>query len=188
MRDGGRQLVAVVGDGGIERDAVDRRRRFADEAGDDLVLVTRRERRVDQRRGVRAAADVGVADRRHLPVRAGERDLAGAQPAVGVLDRRRCLLAGEPAELRAADADAGQDQALVLLAPCVQGTGADADGEQDAEDERDAEAEGERPSATGPSRGLAGRGGGGSRVGCGGGQVGHLRLIRGRHAVGSVPG
>ena len=75
--------------------------------------------------------------------------------AIGVRDLRLRLLAGEPAEVRAADADAGQDPAVVLLAPCVQGTGADADGEQDAQDERDAEAEGERPSAPRPCRGLA---------------------------------
>ena len=108
-----------------------------------------------QRRGVGAAADVGVADGRRLAVRAGERDLPGAERPVGVRDLRLRLLAGEPAEFRAADADAGQDPAVVLLAPCVQDAGADADGEQEAQDERDAEAEGERPSAPRPCRGLA---------------------------------
>ena len=187
VRDRGGQLVAVVDDGRVEGDAVDRGPGFVDQAADDVVLVSGRERRVDQRRRVGPAADVVVADRRHVPVRAGERDLAGAEVAVGVLDRRRRLLAAEPAELRAADADAGQDQALVLLAPGVQGTGADADGEQDAEDERDAEPEGERPSTPRPSRGSPGVDAVAARVGCGGGQVGHLRLVRGRHAVGSVP-
>ena len=75
--------------------------------------------------------------------------------SIGARDLRRRLLAGEPAELRAADADAGQDAAVVLLAPRVQGAGADADREQEAHDERDAEAEGERPSAPRPCRRVA---------------------------------
>ena len=79
---------------------------------------------------------------------------------IGVRDRRLRLLAGEPAEFRAADADAGQDPAFVLLAPCVQGAGADADGEQEAHDERDAEAEEERPSARRPCGDLVGGHGG----------------------------
>ena len=108
-----------------------------------------------QCRGVGAAADVGVADGRHLAVRAGERDLPGAERPIGVRDLRLGLLAGEPAELRAADADAGQDPALVLLTPRIQDAGADAGGEQEAQDQRDAEAEGERPSAPRRCRGLA---------------------------------
>ena len=133
--------------------------------------------------------------RRRLAVRAGERDLPGAERPIGARDRRLRLLAGEPAEFRAADADAGQDPALVLLAPCVQGAGADADGEQEAHDERDAEAEGERPSAPRPCRGLAvGHGGreGHDRHGVGGlggrrrvrrGGVGRARPARRRLAV-----
>ena len=113
-----------------------------------------RECRVDQRRGVGAAADVGVADGRRLAVRAGERDLPGTERPIGVRDLRLRLLAGEPAEFRAADVDAGQDPAVVLLAPCVQAADADAEGEQEAQDERDAEAGGERPSAPRPCRGL----------------------------------
>ncbi len=93
-----------------------------------------RECRVDQRRGVGAAADVGVADGRRVAVRAGERDLPGPERPVGVRDLRRRLIAGEPAEVRAADADAGQDPAVVLLAPCVQDAGADADGEHEAQE------------------------------------------------------
>ena len=108
-----------------------------------------------QRRGVWAAADVGVADGRRLAVRAGERDLPGAERLVGARDLRLRLLAGKPAEVRAADADAGQDPAVVLLTPRVQDAGADAGGEQEAQDERDAEAEGERPSAPRRCRRLA---------------------------------
>ena len=54
VRDRGGQPVAVVDDGRVEGDAVDRGPRFVDEAADDVVLVSRRERRVDQRRRVRA--------------------------------------------------------------------------------------------------------------------------------------
>ncbi len=140
----------------------------ADEVREGLALAACRECRVEQRRGVGAAADVGVADGRRLAVRAGERDLPGAERPIGVRDRRLRLLAGEPAEFRAADADAGQDPALVLLAPCVQGAGADADGEQEAHDEREAEAEGERPSAPRPCRELVGgHGGDGEQDGVG---------------------
>ena len=161
--DGGRQLVAVVGDGGVEGHAVDRGLGCADEVREGLALAACRECRVDQRRGVGAAADVGIADGRHLAVRAGERDLPVAERPIGARDLRLRLLAGEPAEVRAADADAGQDPAVVLLAPCVQDAGADADGEHEADDERDAEAEGERPSAPRPCRGLAvGHGGHGA--------------------------
>ena len=157
--------------------------------GEGLALAACRECRVDQRRGVGAAADVGVADGRHLAVRAGERDLPGSERPIGVRDLRLRLLAGEPAEFRAADADAGQDPAVVLLAPCVQAAGADADGEQEAQDERDAEAEGERPSAPRPCRGLAvGHGGreGQDRHGIDAGLGGRRRVRRG--GVGGSPG
>ena len=82
-----------------------------------LVLAACRECGVEQRRGVGAAPDVAVADGRRLAVRAGEGDLPGAEPPVGVRDRPCRLLAGEPAEVRAADADAGQDPAVVLHGP-----------------------------------------------------------------------
>ncbi len=127
----------------------------ADEVREGLALAACRECRVEQRRGVGATDDVGVADAGLLAVWAGERDLPGAEPPIGVRDLRLRLLAGEPAEVNAADADARQDPVVVLLAPGVQDSGADADGEQDSQDERDAEAEGERPSAPGPCRGLA---------------------------------
>ena len=84
--DGGRQLVAVVGDGGVEGDAVDRGLGCADEVRERIALAARRECRVEQRRGVGAAAHVGVADGRRLAVRAGERDLPGAEPRIGVRD------------------------------------------------------------------------------------------------------
>ena len=77
--DGGRQLVAVEGNGGVEGDAVDRGPGCADEVREGLALAARRECRVSQDRGVWAAADVGVADGRRLAVRAGERDLPGAE-------------------------------------------------------------------------------------------------------------
>ena len=79
---------------------------------------------------------------------------SGAEGRVRVLDLGFRLLAGEAAEFHAADADAGQDPTVVLLAPCVQDAGADAEGEDKAEDERDAEAEGERPPAPRPCGGL----------------------------------
>ncbi len=119
----------------------------ADEVREGLALAACRECRVEQRRGVGAAADVGVADGRRLPSGPVSAICPAPSDAIGARDLRLRLLAGEPAEVRAADADAGQDPAVVLLAPCVQDAGADADGEQDAQDERDAEAEGERPSA-----------------------------------------
>ncbi|HTG41851.1 MAG TPA: hypothetical protein VK697_09600, partial [Methylomirabilota bacterium] len=99
---------------------MDRSLRCADEVREGLAMAACRECRVDQRRGVGAAANVGVADGRHLAIRAGERDLPGSERPIRVRDLRRRLLAGEPAQFRAADADAGQDPAVVLLAPCVQ--------------------------------------------------------------------
>jgi hypothetical protein len=178
--DGGRQPVAVVGDGGVEGHAVDGNPGCADEVCEQVALAASRECGVEQRRGIGAAAHVGIGDGRRMVIRPGERDLPGAEPPVGVRDRRLRLLAREPAEFRAADADARQDAAVVLLAPCVQDSGADADGEQDAQDERDAEAEGERPSAPRRCRGLAvGRGGceGQDRHGINAG-LGGLRRVR----------
>ena len=168
---------------------MDRGLRCADEGREGLALAACRECRVEQRRGVGAAADVRVADGRRLAVRAGEGDLPGGERPVRVRDPRLRLIAGEPAKVRAADTDAGQHPAVVLLAPCVQGAGADADGEQQAQDERDTEAEGERPPAPGPGRGrIGGRGGqdrhgidglGGIRVGLGRGiVVGGVRVGR----------
>ena len=49
----------------------------------------------------------------------------------------------------------GRTRPSYCMAPCVQGAGADADGEQDAQDERGAEAEGERPSTPRSCGGLA---------------------------------
>ena len=145
----------VVGNAGIDGHAVERDLGCADEVGEGRALAAGRECRVCQRRGVGAAADVGVADGRHLPVRPGERDLPGTERLIGARDLRLRLLASEPAELRGADADAGQDPGVVLLTPGVQDAGAGAHGEQEAQDERDAEAEGERPSAPRPRRRLA---------------------------------
>ncbi len=175
-----RQLVAVVGNRKVESDAVDRGLGRTDEVGDRLALAARHERRVDQRRRVWSAADVGVADGRRLGIRPGEGDLSRRQRHIGVRDLRLRLLPSESTEFRAADANAGQDPALVLLAPCVQDTAADADGEQEAQDERDAEAKGERPSAPSRCRGFAvGRGGRHERRDRGGIDAG----LRGRRGV-----
>ena len=80
------ELVAVVDNGGVEGHAVDRGLGCADEVREGLALATCRECRVEHRRGVEVAADVRIADRRRLAVRAGERDLPGADRPVGVRD------------------------------------------------------------------------------------------------------
>ena len=154
----------------------------ADQVPEGLAVAARRECRIHQRRGVRAAADVGVADGRRLAVWAGERDLPSAERRIGVRDLRFRLLAGEPAEVRAADADTGQDPGVVLLAPCVQDPDADAERQHEAQDERDTEAPNERPAAPGPGRGLAvGHGGrdGHDRLGIDGRLGGRRRVDRG---------
>ena len=154
----------------------------ADQVRERHAVTTGRQGRVSQCRAGGAAADVGVTDGGLFTVRAGERDLPGAKRPVGSRDLRRRLLAGEPAEVRAADADARQDPAFVLLAPGVQDTRADAGGEEEAQDERDTEPEGERPSAARPCRGLA--------VERGGREGRDRRRHRGRarHSAASAPG
>jgi hypothetical protein len=84
-----------------------------------------------------------------MSVRAGERDLPGPEGSVGLRDLGFRLFAGEPAELRATDADARQDPSLVLLAVRVEPPDADTDRQEKAHDGRDAEAEGKRPTALG---------------------------------------